>query len=183
MSGLGARARRSYTRSVAEPIRFTVTSVGIRDTRRLQQRHLISWAVPGLAAAGLVLVLSGNSGGLVLVAIGVLMFLEWRYPIFDRWFDRRRLILGSECEVWLDESGLRFHQAGGEAFDVSGQFNWSRISGLLEDDRAVLVVDGRVGRIGIPKEAFASAESLAAFRAEIHQRVAEQRPGSRSSGR
>ena len=156
------------------PIRFTVTLEGIRDARRLQQRNLVLWGGMGVVVVGLLLWVLGNSGGVVLVVIGILVFLEWQFPIFDRWFDRGRLIVGSLCEVWLDESAIHWHQTRNGAFETTGQIDWSRISGLREDDRGIQVMDGRVARIGIPKAAFGSAEALAEFRAEVRHRTAKR---------
>ena len=166
---------------MTEPIRFVVTLDDIRDARRLRQRNAVLLGTTGLIALGLVLWLSGNSGGVVLAAIGVLFLLEWRFPIFDRWFDRRRLVVGSTCDVWLDEAALHWRQGGSGAFEMSGQFDWSRISGLREDDRAILVMDGRAPRMGIPKTAFTSAESLAEFRAELRRHIAERNHGPGSA--
>jgi len=136
-----------------------------------------------MVAVGLLLWVLGNTGGFVLIVIGILFFAEWRFPVFDRWLDRGRMVVGSECEVWLDASGAHWRQSRGGAFETTGQIDWSRISGLREDDRGILVMDGRVARIGIPKTAFASAEALADFRAEVRQRIAEQRVGSGSARR
>jgi hypothetical protein len=166
---------------VTGPIRFTVTLEGVRDARRLQQRNLVLSGGTGLVAVGLLLFVLGNSGGVVLVAIGILVVVEWQFPIFDRWFDRGRLIVGSVCDLWLDETALHWRQTRPGAFETTGQIDWSRISGLREDDRGILVMDGRVARIGIPKDAFASAESLADFRAEVHRRIVERRGSSGSA--
>ena len=163
------------------PIRFTVTLEGIRDARRLQQRDVVLWAGTGIVAIGSLLWGLGESGGVVLIVIGILIFVEWRFPVFDRWFDRGRLIVGSACEVWLDESAIHWRQGRDGAFDTTGQIDWSRISGLREDDRGILVMDGRIARIGIPKEAFVSAASLAEFRAEVRQRIDERRRSSNSA--
>ena len=166
---------------MAGPIRFTVTLEGIRDARRLQQRNLVLWGGTGVVSVGLLLFVLGNPGGVVLVVLGILVLVEWQFPIFDRWFDRGRLIVGSVCELWLDESALHWRQTRHGAFETTGQIDWSRISGLREDDRGILVMDGRVARIGIPKDAFASAESLAGFRAEVRQHTAERRGSSGSA--
>ena len=76
--------------------------------------------------------------------------------------------------MWLEESAVHWRQGRAGAFDVTGQLDWSRVTGIREDDRAILVMDGRVARIGIPKSAFTSAESLARFRDEIRQRMSER---------
>jgi hypothetical protein len=161
---------------VSEPIRFTVTLEGIRDARRLQQRYLVLWGGSGAIALGFLLWwVTGNPGGLFLVAIGVWIFVEWPFAPFDRWFDRGKVTVGSECEVWLDDAALHWRQFRDGAFQVAGQYDWSQITGVREDGRAILVMDGRVPRVGIPKSAFASAESLAEFRTEIRGRSSKRR--------
>src|SRR5439155_44279 len=100
-------------------IRFPVTLDGIRDTRQLQQRRVVAIAAPAVALIGVVLWMLGIRGGIVLLFLGVMIVIEWRFPVFDRWFDRRRLAVGSDSEVWLDESGLRWHQSREDAFDTN----------------------------------------------------------------
>ena len=160
-------------------VRFPVTLDGIRDTRQLQQRGIVAIAASGLAAAGLIVwVLLHSPLGIFFVVLGAWILVEWRFPIVDRWFDRRRLVTGSDCEVWLDESGVRWHQAREGTFDTTGHFDWSRISGLKESDRAMLVMGGRSVLIAIPKRHVDSVEQLAAFRDEILRTIAERRRAS-----
>jgi hypothetical protein len=166
---------------VNRSIRFPVTLDGIRDTRQLQQRRVVAIAAPGVAVTGLIAWLFGYSGGIVLIALGALIALEWRFPIFDTWFDRRRLIVGSECEVWLDGSGLRWHQASEGKFDTSGHVDWSRISGLVENHRAMLVMGGRQVLVAIPKAHVEYAEQLAAFRDEVRRTIVERHRESRNA--
>lgn len=162
---------------VVEPLAFTVTLEDVRDSRRVQQRELVMLAGSALIGIGLLVWwLAGNPGGVILAVLGVLMFLEWQWPIFDRWFDRRRLSVGSTCEVWLDETGIRWRQGRAGAFETTGQLDWSYVTGIREDGRALVVMDGRAPRVGIPKSAFKSPESLTAFRNEIRQRMASPRP-------
>jgi hypothetical protein len=157
-------------------IHFTVTLEGIRHARRLQQRDLVLWGGSGAIALGFLLWwFTGNPGALVVVAIGALIFGEWWFAPFDRWFDRRQVTVGSECEIWLDDVALHWRQSRGGAFQVSGQYDWSQITGVREDHRAFLVMDGRVARVGIPKSAFPSAEAVAEFRAEVLRRGSERR--------
>ena len=152
-----------------------VTLEGFRDTRRLAQRQLVLWAGSGVVALGLLIWFAvGHLGGVVVVASGIVILLEWQFPIFDKWFDRRRLFLGSECEVWPEEVGLRFIQKGAGTVEMNGTIDWSRISGLREDDRAVLVMDGRTPVVAIPKATVMPPESLAPFIAAIRQRIAER---------
>lgn len=162
-------------------IRFLVTLDGVRDTRQLQQRRLVAVVVPGFVIAGTILWLWGQQGGIALILIGAFLLVEWRFPIFDRWFDRRRLAVGSECEVWLDDSGLRWHQRREQAFDTSGHVDWSRISGLLENDRVLLVMNGRSALVGIPKRYVDSVANLATFRDEVRQRISKRRRQSASA--
>jgi hypothetical protein len=160
---------------MTEPIRFLVTLDGIRDTRQLQQRRLVAVVVSGLVLAGAALTLLKLPGGIALVVMGAFLVLAWRFPIIDGWFDRRSLVLGSECEVWLDDSGVQWRQGRDDTFTTTGHFDWSRITGLLENDRVLLVMHGRAALVGIPKEHVDSVEQLAAFRDELYQRVAQRR--------
>jgi hypothetical protein len=160
---------------VTASIRFLVTLDGIRDTRQLQQRRLVAVVVPGFVLAGAALWVLGQQGGIALILVGAFLLMEWRFPIFDRWFDRRRLVVGSACEVWLDDSGLRWHQRRDETFDTTGHIDWSRITGLLENDRVLLVMHGRVALVGIPKTHVNSIDQLAAFRDEIRLRISGRR--------
>ena len=169
---------------MTDRVRFSINLDDIRDARRLQQRNVALVSGSAFLVVGSVIwLVSASWSALALAVIGIVVLAEWRFPIFDRWFDRRKLILGSECEMWLDESGLNFRQTGNAgAFEMSGHVDWSRISGIREDGRALLVMDGRVVRAGIPKRAFTSSDALAEFRDEIARRVAERQRGSRSSG-
>jgi hypothetical protein len=160
-------------------IRFPVTLDGIRDTTRLQQRRVVAIAAAGFGAAGLIVwLLLSHPVGIFFIALGALVLVDWRLQILDRWFDRRRLIVGSDCEIWLDESGLRWHQARDGTFDSSGHLDWSRISGLRESNRAILVMSGRAVLVAIPKAHVDSAAQLAAFRDEILRTIAERRRAS-----
>lgn len=162
---------------MVEPITFTVSLEDVRDSRRVQQRQLVTLAGSAFVGLGvLVWWLAGNPGGAILAVLGLLMFAEWRWPIFDRWFDRRRLSVGSVCEVWLDPAGIHWRQSRAGAFETTGQLDWSRVTGIREDGRSILVMDGRAPRVGIPKSAFISPDSLTDFRTEIRHRMASPRP-------
>jgi hypothetical protein len=160
---------------MTEPIRFLVTLDGLRDTRQLQQRRLVAAVVSGFVVAGAALSVVGLPGGIALILFGAFLLLEWRFPIIDRWFDRRRLIVGSACEVWLDDPGVQWRQGREQTFNTTGHIDWSRITGLLENDRVLLVMHGRAALVGIPKREVDSAEHLAAFRDEIRERIAKRR--------
>src|SRR5207247_10936952 len=121
-------------------------------------------------------VLFGNPAGILFVAIAAFTLLEWRFPIFDHWFDRRRLVVGSSCEMWLDESGLRYHQTGSEgAFETTGHVGWSAMTAVREDDQILLVVGGRAARAGIPKRAFGSSEALAALSMAVWMKLSPRK--------
>ena len=114
-------------------VNFTVSVDDIIDTQRLATRK---YAI----GAGMLFVLLGlgiavfHPAGLVVTAIGGLTFLAWRFPVGDRWFEfaaALRLEIGALCEVWLDENGIAYRQAG-----LSGHINWSAITRILEDDRS-----------------------------------------------
>lgn len=154
---------------MTDPIRFIVSLDDIRDARRLQQRTLVFVASTGLAALGLLLwLLTGNAWSAVVVAFAVLAVVEWRFPVFDRWFDRGRADVGMECDLWLDETGLAFHQrARNGSFETTGHIDWSMMTTVREDDRLLFIMDGRRARVGIPKRAFASREGLDAFRSKL----------------
>jgi hypothetical protein len=164
---------------VTEPVRFIVTLEGIRDSRRLQQRNFVRLAGGGLIAVGVGLwLVTGHPAAIAAVVFATLIFLEWRFPVFDSWFDRHRLVLGSECEVWADESGIRYRQGATGTFESSGVIDWSRISEVREDDRALLVMDGRQTLVAIPKGAVSAPESLARFAAEIRGRISKRKLGT-----
>ena len=155
-------------------VRFPVTLDGIRDTRQLRQRRLVLLASAGLTAIGLVVWLFGNPVGVVFVAIGVFLILEWRFPVFDAWFDRRRLVVGSVCEVWLDDTGIRWQQGRDGVFSTAGHVDWSQISGVVENDRVSLIMGGRAALVGIPKRHVESAELLASFLVELRRTIADR---------
>jgi hypothetical protein len=158
---------------VSESIRFVVTREGVGDTTRLYWRNAALWVGGGVAVLGVsVWMLYEHSGGIVLVILAAVALLNWRFPILDMWLAGRGLVVGSECEVWPDEAGLRWVQKRAGVFETSGLIDWSRITGLREDDRALIVMSGRSPVMSIPKRAVVPLESLAAFVAEIQRRIA-----------
>ncbi len=153
-------------------IRYTMELDDLVDGSRLLQRSfrrfvtaigVFVWMV------GVVLVLTSPGWlGFALIGYGLLdLALIWLRP-FERFFMRRRVarLVGSRCEVALTEGGLYFMQGG-----VTGQIAWSALTGIREDAKTLAVVSGGVARLGMPKRAFGSEASLAAFRDEIRARI------------
>jgi hypothetical protein len=158
---------------VADPIRFTVSLDDITASRRLRQRRYVLSASAGIAIVGLALwVATRNPLSAVVIALAVLVLLEWRFPIFDRWIDRGRADVGMDCEMWLDESGLAFHQVGEDAaFESTGHVHWSSITTIRQDSRVILIMDGRRVRAGIPKRVFASPGQASDFVSRLSDSV------------
>ena len=114
--------------------------------------------------------LTDEPAALVMVALGIFALVDWKFPIFDRWVDRGRLVVGSTCELSIDEAGVPYRQIFKDgAIETTGRLAWSALSAPREDDRVILLMDGRVTRIGIPKRAFRSAADLGRFRSEFQR--------------
>ena len=107
-----------------------------------------------------------HPAGLVVTALGGFTLLVWRFPFADRWFIRRRAAarIGALCEVWLDEAGIAYRQAG-----LSGHIDWSAITRVIEDDRSVISMQGGLAVMALPKRAFDSPEETARFVTTVRQ--------------
>lgn len=94
------------------------------------------------------------------------MLVEWRLPIIDRWLIRQRAArrIGAVCEVWIDRGGIAYRQTG-----LDGHIDWAAITGIKEDDRSLIVRQGGIALMAIPKRAFASPEHAAQFVADIRR--------------
>jgi hypothetical protein len=173
MTSSSAAAACLANRLVSESIRFVVTREGVGDTTRLYWRNAAILVGGGAAVLGLLaLVLGERLAGIVLMILAIVTFAQWRFPIVDMWLAGRGMLVGSACEVWPDEEGLRWVQARPGTFETRGLIDWSRISGLRADDRAVIVMSGRSPVLSIPKAAVAPRESLAVFVTQIKRRIA-----------
>jgi len=159
------------TPGVFEAVRFTVTREDRRHARRLAVRTSTLIIVGALIAIGLgIFILTRSGGGLVVIGLAVLALIDWRFPILDRWFDRGRPAEGSVCEIAIDDDGVVYRQIGaGGSFDTSGHISWALMTGIKEDKEALLIMDGRIVRIGIPKRAFTSREQLDLLRSAVQQ--------------
>jgi hypothetical protein len=145
---------------VDNAISFTITLDDMVDTHRLATRKYalavgILFILLGLGIAAVV-----HPAALALAVVGGLTLLDWRFPIVDRWFIRRRAAarIGAICEVWLDETGIAYRQAG-----LSGHIDWSLVTRIIEDDRSLILVQGGLALMAIPKRAFDSPEAAARF--------------------
>lgn len=148
-----------------DPITFTVSLDDMIDTQRLATRKYVLGAGIVLVVLGLALVVV-HPVGLVVAAFGGLTFLDWRFPTVDRWLIRRRASarIGALCEVWLDESGIAYRQAG-----LSGHIAWSAVTRIIEDDRSLILMQGGLALIALPKRAFDSPEATARFITMVRQ--------------
>lgn len=147
-------------------VAFTIGLDDLTDTMRLSTRKFALAGSAVFAIAGLAIAASGNPWGLLLAAFAILVFLFWRFPIIDRWLLKRRASarIGTECEVWLDETGVAYRQTG-----MNGHFDWTTVTGILDNDRSLILLQGGWPLISIPKRAFASTEAAAAFVAAVRR--------------
>lgn len=141
-------------------IHFTITLDDLVDTHRLATRKYalaigILAIVLGLGLAAVV-----HPAALGVAVVGGLTLLEWRFPTVDRWFIRRRAAarIGTICEVWLDETGIAYRQAG-----LSGHIDWSLVTRIVEDDRSLILMQDGLALMAVPKRAFDSPEATARF--------------------
>ena len=147
------------------PVTFTITLDDMIDAQRLSsRRYAVLAGIMVLVGVGMLAV--GLIGGVVVVILGVLALVEWRFPMLDRWLLRRRVAarIGSECEFWTDERGIGYRQTG-----FSGHIDWDTIASIKEDDRSLSLMQGGITLMGVPKRAFGSKEAAAAFVAEVRR--------------
>jgi hypothetical protein len=149
---------------VDDRIRFTVSLDDMIATQRLATR---TYAFAGAALfiiLGLGLTALGHGGGLIVAALGLLVLIAWRFPVIDRWLIRRRAAarIGSDCEVWLDDGGVAYRQAG-----LEGHIDWKAVTRIVEDGHSVILMQGGIGLIAIPLRAFGSPEAAATFLATV----------------
>jgi len=133
-------------------------------TQRLATRRLaLGWGVL-FTFLGVGLFAAGMEGGLVVAALGLLALAAWRFPLSDRWFIRRRAAarIGAVCEIWLDEAGIAYRQTG-----INGHIDWEAITRIIEDDRAIIVMQGGIALMAIPKRAFGSPEASTQFLSKV----------------
>jgi hypothetical protein len=151
---------------VDNAISFTISLDDMADTHRLATRKYalgvgILFVLIGFGIAAVV-----HPAGLGVAIVGGLTLLEWRFPTVDRWFIRRRAAarIGALCEVWLDDDGIAYRQAG-----LSGHVAWSAITRIIEDDRSVIFMQGGLALMALPKRAFDSPEATDRFVTAVRQ--------------
>jgi hypothetical protein len=147
-------------------IRFTITFDDMLAAQRLLSRKLALGVGTVLILVGVGVVALGYFAGLAVSILGLVILVEWRFPMIDRWILRRRagVRVGSECELWTDQTGVAFRQTG-----LNGHFDWPTITAIREDDRSLILMQGASPLMGIPKRAFASSADAAAFIAEVRR--------------
>ena len=62
------------------------------------------------------------------------------------------------------EAGIAYRQAG-----LSGHIDWSGITGIIEDDRSVIFMQGGLAVMALPKRAFETPEAVARFVTKVRQ--------------
>jgi hypothetical protein len=153
-------------------VAFTVGLDDMTDTVRLSTRKFALTGSAVFAILGLGLAATGRPWGLFVAALGILVILFWRFPVIDRWLLQRRAAsrIGTECEVWLDDTGVAYRQTG-----LNGHVDWKTVTRILDNDRSLILLQGGIPLIAIPKRAFASPEAAAEFVAAV--RRASDKPG------
>lgn len=171
----GLRSAR-YTRLMEHRVAFTIGIDDLTNSMNLTTRRFVLAGSAVFAIAGLAVAASGNPWGLPLAAFAMLVFLFWRFPVIDRWLLERRgsSRIGTECEVWLDETGVAYRQTG-----MSGHFDWKTVTEILDNDRSLILLQRGWPLISIPKRAFASTQAAAAFVDAV--RRASDIPGHRAT--
>jgi hypothetical protein len=151
---------------VDDSLRFTISLDDMVATQRLATRRFALGGSAMFILIGLGLFAAGMAGGLVVAALGLLMLANWRFPIGDRWFIRRQLAarIGATSEIWLDEAGIAYRQTG-----FTGHIDWEAITRIIEDDRAIIFMQGGIALMAIPKRAFGSSEAATQFVSKVRR--------------
>lgn len=148
-------------------VTFTIGLDDLTNGSHLMARRRIYVLAAGGAVVGLILLALGSQlEGVVILALSLLLLAIWRFPVADRWWFRRHAsaLIGNECEMWLDDTGVAYRQTG-----MEGHYAWEKINRIKEDDRTLLLMQGGIPLASIPKRAFASPQEQAAFVAAIRQ--------------
>ncbi len=141
-------------------IRFTVSLDDMMDTTRLASRKYTFVGGTLAMAIGLGLAAIGIRAGMIVAVLGLLVFVLWRFPVIDRWLVRRRAAarIDSDCELWLDDSGIAYRQVG-----LDGHIDLKAITRIMENDRSVILMQGGIGLMAIPLRAFGSPDAATEF--------------------
>lgn len=148
-------------------VTFTIGLDDLTNSSHLMSRKTIYVLAAGSAVVGLIfLALGSQLQGVVFVALSLLLLAIWRFPVVDRWWFGRHAsaLIGNECEMWLDDTGVAYRQTG-----MEGHYAWAKINRIKEDDRTLVLMQGGIPLAVIPKRAFASPQEQAAFVAAVRQ--------------
>jgi hypothetical protein len=170
-------------------LRYELTVDDMVSAGRLYQQGLYRWVaiasamtiVAGLLISGVAVVL-GDSRGLVGWGVGVAILGAITYFLtqsrgLSHWATRRqaRSVLGGTVELKIGDRGLVF--VGPIA---SGFVEWSKLTGVREDERTVLFERDRILIAYAPLTAFESmgqrAEIIAFVRGQIEATRASMKP-------
>jgi hypothetical protein len=160
------------TEAPAQTVRWVTTLDDMVDGTHLTAvtaRRVMAIVALGALAWGALSIPTGDAAfGVFLVAYGVFSFGMLGFRPLERALIGRRVkhLVDRPCVVSLTDDGVAINQAG-----RSGALPWSAITSVREDSRTLLLVSRTAGRFGIPKRAFATPETAAAFRDEILRRI------------
>jgi hypothetical protein len=147
-------------------VAFTVSLDDMTDTTRLSTRKFALTGSAVFAILGLALAATGRPWGFLVAGLAILVILFWRFPVIDRWLLQRRASsrIGTDCEVWLDDTGVAYRQTG-----MNGHFDWRTVTRILDNERSLILFQDGIPLIAIPKRAFDSSEAAAAFVAAVRR--------------
>lgn len=136
-------------------------------------------AVIGAALLVIISVI-GQGGDVTAIAAGVILaalffVLLWtgglRRAVLRRLMGRRYASMAGEDEVVVALTPRGIRSQWGASTTLTG---WADVTGILEDERTIVLLKGRTPRLLVPKRAFPTASALAAFHAALAERVGAQ---------
>ena len=77
-----------------------------------------------------------------------------------RWTPATRV--GTRCSLTLSGDGIAYRYDG-----VTGMIDWKAVTRVLEDDKAIVVLQGKAPLVAISKRALGSAMAVEAFKREL----------------
>ena len=156
-------------------IQYTITAGGSVDAMRLTQAHLLRMHAIGdsfVIVAGLIGVATGYAWALALTVAGVLLLIEGRTSLLQRWIVARRgrSVIGQIGEMTVGHDGVAFRMPHAQGLIV-----WSALTGVLANGRSVAFVRDRMLSAYIPSTAFASRTEEDELVAYSRSRIAATR--------
>jgi hypothetical protein len=153
-------------------VAFNITPDDLVDASRaynqnIQRNAVIVGGVIAVLGA-VVWLLFENLIGPVLAVFGLLAVVSGKVRFVDKWLILRATAhrVGKRSEFRLDDAGIHFTEEG-----VSASYDWSMVTEIREDERAILILHGPQGIAGIPKRAFASPAEIETLRQLILDRA------------